>query len=117
MVESFKFDRNNVMTQRLEDDQTLQEDKEELRRDWEYRVATGRPILIYDFDLPMTFRVGSGGQIEMDCPCMVVGNFNRPGNIRVRLSPAAAHRLRDTFRKLEDLLGDVIPEPPRRSTH
>ncbi len=86
-----------------EDEDEDEDEEEELRRDWEERVATGRPLLTYDFDLPIAFRLDQDGQLEMDCQCFVVGTFSPPATIRIRLAPPAVHQLRHILTRLENL--------------
>lgn len=72
----------------------MQDDEDaELREDWVLRVATGRPIFTYDFDRPLFLKLHASGQLDVDCPCLCVGNFDLAGVIRIRLSPSAVGQL------------------------
>jgi hypothetical protein len=90
------------MTPPTQEDQTPEDEDEELRRDWEEMVRTGRPVLTYDFQLPIAFRFGKEDRLEMDCQCLAVGSFSLPGTIRVRLSLAAADRLKQFLNGLRE---------------
>jgi hypothetical protein len=93
------------------------DEAEELRRDWTERVATGRPILTYEFDVPLTLRLDPKGQLELDCPCLRVGNFEAAGIVRVKLSAAASQSLKEMVAELDRHPYEVIFGSPDRARH
>ena len=71
------------------DDQDPEDENAELREDWARRVATGRPMVTYQFDRPLILKLNTAGQLDVDCPCLWVGDMDTAGVIRMRLSPSA----------------------------
>jgi hypothetical protein len=94
-----------------------EDEEEELRRDWAEQVATGRPMLTYEFGLPLFLHLDTKGQIELDCPCLRVGNFSAAGVVRIRLSPAAARSLRTMIAEIEKHPYELIFAAPDRARH
>lgn len=84
---------------------------------WSQRLASKEPLMSHLFDLPMNILVGKEGEILIDCPCLVLDGFDRPGVVRVELTAAATDRLRHALiaaGRLHDAPGGA---PPKRSTH
>jgi hypothetical protein len=104
----------------MEDDNESGPSSEEyarIREAWEKRLESGTPIQTFEFDVPMDVFVGKEGDITMDCPCLQAADFDRPGIVRVRLTPEAASSLRRALQELEKSQGKPSVEPPRRFSH
>lgn len=81
----------------------------------EARLAKNIPLVAYDIDVPFTANVGSQGDITLDCPCLAFAGHDRAGILRLRLTPAAAGKLREALSLLERIQGapPVVPSGPK----
>lgn len=87
--------------------ETDEDEAEELREDWARRVASGRPMMTYEVDTPVSLKLNAQGQLDIDCPCLRVEASDLAGVLRMRLGPVALSQL---LRFVQDLTLDL--EPP-----
>jgi hypothetical protein len=72
----------------------------EMKERFESRLRAGRPILGFEFDLPIKFTRGKDGGISLDCPCLKIGLYEPAAVVRVHLTRQAIDGL---MRALFDL--------------
>lgn len=87
--------------------ETDEDEAKELREDWARRVASGRPMMTYEVDAPVSLKLDAQGQLDIDCPCLRIEVSDIAGILRIRLGPLALSQLL-TF--VQNLTLDL--EPP-----
>ena len=93
------------------------EELEKMQSFWDKKLASGEPMVSYEFHLAMDVFVGTAGDITIDCPCFGLAGFDRLGVVRVRLTPEAASSLRRGLRDLEKSQGEPPEEPPKQFSY
>ncbi len=66
------------------------------------RIENKEPLICYEFDLPLRLSKDEAGGLVIDCPCMHLMGQTEAGIVRVRLTPFAAHKLKEALDEIEN---------------
>lgn len=70
------------------------------------RVASGRPMMTYEVDTPVSLKLNAQGELDIDCPCLRVEVSDIAAILRIRLGPMALSQL---LLFVQDLRLDLEP--------
>ena len=89
----------------------------EKKKEWEERLASGKPVHAVLIDLPMNVFKEEAGGLSIDTATFELAGFDRLGILRVQITPAAVDKLKWVFDNLEKIPDGLVAEKKKPSAN
>jgi hypothetical protein len=81
---------------------------EKMKREWNERMNSGRPMWAVRVELPCKVFKEEAGGLSIDTPTFSLAGFDQLGYVRVQISPEAVKSLKVVFDNLEKIPGGLV---------
>src|SRR6266849_970821 len=101
----------------MADDSADPSDWEEKRKEWEERLASGRPMMQVLLDVPFKVFRDEEGVLSIDTATFGLAGFDRLGSLRIGVAPAAEKSLKTLFDNREKIPEVLVGEKNSRAVN